>query len=1149
MSGSNDKGVKQLFPLTDGQEHAVVPGDNIWLSASAGTGKTQVLTARVIRLLLEDGVRPENLLCVTFTKAGAAEMSERINERLASWVQMPRSDLACDLMAIGADYTPPAVLRARQLFAQVLDAPGGGLQILTIHSLCQSLLASFPDEAGLIPGFEPVEGRERDELYREALYEMIIDAEQHGRDWLIQNLQQMSLDMNEERAFKFLQRCAAQPDAMERVPDDHGALRYARRIVGLDFTGSVQEYLEEQLSDSVIDKASILALAEMNREWGGKKGTERAEKIAQWLALDVPARAEAFDLLRKCWTKADGDPFNESRGSTPLNTAYSETALALYHWSQPIWQNIQLAAYADRLAPALLVGKAFARQYQSSKQSRGLVDFDDMIRKTADLLNHSGMADWVRYKLDRQFDHILVDEAQDTNKAQWDIVTALSDDFFSGAGGKGEKNRTIFAVGDYKQAIFSFQGTDPENYRAAGEDYAARIQATGEELQMLELSRSFRSTKPVLHFVNSVIDYAGPAAFGITRQIEPHHSEKPDSGHIELFAPVLRPQTDDTEAGGSEGGDDEEKWLSSEQRILSHRIAAYVRSLVDEAPILASHGRALVAGDIMILLRKRGDMASFLVSQLHDKGVPVAGIDRLRLQQPLCVQDILSVIRFVLQPGDDLSLASVLVSPLVGWSQDELLAYGYRGPAHKGKSLWQFLRANPAHEAVVTQLSALLNAADYIGIYAFMEQILSGPMDGRRKFIARMGEEVRVPLDELLNAGIEFEQRRGGTLQTFLAWFERGDTEIKREGIASSNEVRVMTVHGSKGLQAPVVILADILSDPDAKKDRDYTLTLDGNLQIPLLPINKDYQLGQLGTVTEQQKKDDLAEHHRLLYVAMTRAEERLIMAGAIRKANKDGAYPENSWYPILERAMENIGCRWEDDPRFGQVMRYSGSEAAQLKTDKQDEEPVAPVTSIPDWLMRPAPAEEKPPRPLVPSHLDDDDYGDAPASLSMQRAAEKGRLIHALFERITGPDLATAMERAKIWLERNNRDSGIDNDDLLETVRNVIANPHWHDFFGSDAKSEIPLAAVVGETVITGRVDRLHITDDRVRILDFKTGRNIPSSASDLPRAFLRQMAHYQAAVEKIFPGRTVEAYLLFTHGPVMMQLDVALLAPHRPV
>jgi ATP-dependent helicase/nuclease subunit A len=1127
---------KPLHPLIPAQMAAVEPRDNIWLSASAGTGKTQVLTARVIRLLLEDNVNPENLLCITFTKAGAAEMAERINGLLASWVQMEDHTIFADLEAIGAVSGHEERKRASQLFAKVLDAPGGGLQIMTIHSLCQSLLGSFPEEAGLIPGFKPVEGREQQELYSEALSEMIVTAEDSGDDWILKNLQSLSLAMGEEAAFKFLIRCASQPIVMTQIPNDAGAIVYARHLVGLDFEGPVSAMMEMACADGVIARQSLIAIAEMNEKWATKTGLERALKVREWLALSPPARAAGFDKLHSVWSTQK----NEIAKVVPKDDSYLPIAVEMFQWSLKLIEHIKLADYAERLSKALLAGKAFSARYAAAKTARGLIDFDDMIRRTAALLNTGGMADWVRYKLDRQIDHILVDEAQDTNMAQWDIIKALSDDFFSGASAKGDKVRTIFSVGDFKQAIFGFQGTDPAKYAQAGKEFADRISTTEVELQGLELSQSFRSTKPVLDFVNAVIAQVGPERFGLTKEIPDHYSAKADAGMIELFTPVL-PINEDKD---SDTGDDDESWLTKEKAILAHRIAAYVRRLLDDKPVLASTGKPLAASDIMILLRSRSDLAASIVGRLHAVNVPVAGIDRLRLQEPVGVQDMLAAVRFVLQPGDDLSLACLLVSPLFGWSQDQLLKYGYREP---GAGLWQHLRGQSEIAADIEQLRAILASADFTTAYQFFETILSGSQQGRKKMTARLGEESLVPIEELLNAALQFQQSHGGGLQAFLAWFESSNDEIKREGISGNNEVRVMTVHGSKGLQAPVVILADVTSDPKKKPSGSSELSLDDGGRLPMLTIRSAEKIGRLAEAAELQEERELAEHSRLLYVAMTRAEERLVMAGALGKRSK-GEAAEHSWYPVLQAGMEALGCTWQEEQPWGHVMRYHGAEQPQPDTKVKANPANTEIQKLPEWLLTDAPEENRPPRPLIPSHLDDDDYGDAPPSQAMQAAAEKGRLIHAIFERLPGGDIEAALAQAVLWLERNNRDTSISNEDIITSVRHVAVNSNFADFFGSNARAEVPLAAVVGEKVIAGRVDRLVIEPGRVRVLDFKTGRGVPKDTTSLPTAYLRQMAHYVAALEVIFPGSQVEASLLFTHNATLMALSDDVLAPHKP-
>lgn len=1133
--------VGNLKPLIAAQLAAVDPHENVWLSASAGTGKTQVLTARVIRLLL-DGVPPESLLCITFTKAGAAEMAERIGRRLASWVQMDTPVLAAELLAIGAGHGPDMQDMARQLFARVLDAPGGGLQIMTIHSFCQSLLGSFPEEAGMMPGFRLVEGPEQHQLLREAMAEMILAAEARSDRHLVESLQSLSLAMGEDAARNFLRKCASALDVMALVPEDRGAVVYARRIAGVSFDGTIAEYAEIHLSDAAIDRISIETVAQMNRQWGTATGNKRADKIDAWLALPPAERADAIETLHSCWwSKAKGEPQVSSKGQVPQSDVYVSIATELALWTRQVSAQLICADYADRLAKALLVGKAYATAYTDAKHAQAVVDFDDMIRKAAALLKSDGISEWIRFKLDRRIEHILVDESQDTNAAQWDIVKALSADFFTGlgvgdrGGEKEAKPRTLFSVGDFKQAIYGFQGTAPERYAEAGDHFEERLRETANELQRLGLSQSFRSTAPVLDFVNSVIDIAGHEAFGIDKVIPEHFSEKPAIGQVELFAPVTNAVAEDEASD-----DDEENWIASEKRLLAEKLATYVKTLIDEKPILSS-GQPLLARDIMFLLRSRGELASLLVAQLHERNVPVAGIDRLRLAQPLVVQDLLACIRFVLQPGDDLSLACLLVSPLIGWSQEKLLLHGYRS---SGKvTLWQHLREQEAVQQDIEPLRAMLAAADFTTVYHFLEQILSGPTAGRRNFVARLGSECLVPIEEMLNAAIQFEQQQGGGLQHFLDWFDKGDIEIARTGETGANEVRILTVHGAKGLQAPVVILADVTADPEKKPDRSAELLVDEGLRLPLLPIRKAEAEGRLGEISDRQKQREAEEHMRLLYVAITRAEERLVLAGSLGARGK-GVAPEASWYPKLELGMQALGHDWVEDPLWGRAMRFAGSAGITGEAEAK----VAPATALqietPYWLFEPAPAEARPPRPLVPSRIDDDDYGDAPASAALGLAAERGKLIHALFERIESHG---SMEAATRWLAQQ-RVEGIDRTELLEQVRSVIVQPNFAAFLGSTARSEVPLAALVGDSVITGRIDRLVVEPDLVRLLDFKTGRHVPRTVDEVPIPHMRQMAHYVAALQVIFPGRKIEASLLFTHAPHIITLPEAALAAYKP-
>lgn len=1128
--------------LTAAQMAAVQPDENIWLSASAGTGKTQVLTARVIRLLMTEYVGPENLLCITFTKAGAAEMAERINRILAAWVQMDDAILTAELSAIGVSVNENALKHARQLFARILDAPGGGLQILTIHSLCQSLLGSFPEEAMLAPGFRAIEGRDQDELYREALSRLIARAERDKDDRTIDALQKMSMALGEERAIRFLQKYSAHPVLSELADDGDALSRVACEIAGVEFDRDFRQKIADKLDDSRIDRIAMIAAAQMNDIWGkgnaDSRGRKRAAAIHHWLSLDIAGRLQGFDDFYRCWAHPDGKAYVNVRGSTPQGDEYADLVIPIYEWGRAIAERIILGDYAGRLASAFMVGEKFTAEYRETKALRGLVDFNDMIEKTANLLRQGGMADWVRYKLDRRIDHILVDEAQDTNTAQWDILRALSDDFFAGQGASEDRVRTIFSVGDYKQAIFGFQGTDPVQYAGAGHEYEEKIAASGKELQRLTLSRSFRSTRPVLDFVNAVIEICGPEKFGIRDPIEPHYGEAGDFGLVELLEPV-RPPEDDEAVDGNDGGYDG-------RQILASRIASHVGQLLSEGTVIASSGRPVRPGDIMILLRSRGSLAALIVSHLHAINVPVAGIDRLRLLDSLAVQDLLSVIRFVLQPDDDLSLACIMVSPLVGWTQEQLLLHGYRAPQNRN-SLWRHLREKSEIADDITPLREMLAVADYESPYQFLEHILSGPVRGRQKMQARLGRECLIPIEEFLNSALQFEKQVGGGLQAFLAWVESGETIISRDGAAQADEVRVMTVHGSKGLEAPVVILADTCFDPLKKPENSSELLIDDGRRLPLVSIRKMEKVGRLAILSDRQQAAELEEHFRLLYVAMTRARERLILAG-VMGGRKGGDAPPESWYAAMRSALENMNAEKVVHPIFGTALRYEGKESAPQRDHALSGAVKEIVKALPESLLRPAPEESRPPRPLAPSQLDIDDYGRPPARSGATNAAEKGRLVHALFERITGGDIGRQLELGRSWLARNNRNPDIDNGLIWEQVRAIVSKPEWADFFGPDAQAEVPLAALVGEVVISGRVDRLVIGPERIRLLDFKTGRYPAGDASELPTAFLRQMAHYAAALESIFPGRQVEASLLFTEGPELVLLPDNLLAPFKP-
>ena len=1146
--------LRPLAILESQQREASAPSEHAALSASAGTGKTHVLTARVLRLLLA-GHDPSSILCLTFTKAGAAEMADRIHRRLAYWVRLEDKALRKELFALGeAHETKEDLARARRLFARVLDAAGGGLRIQTIHAFAQGLLAAFPAEAGLVPGFRPLEGREEQLLARQTLAEMLVRAEQGRDERLISDIQAVSHRLGEGGAEAFLRRCARAPDAMASLGPPELVEDRLRRAFGLPL-GDIDEAIAGECCDDIFDVGALRRIGLLNSGWGTKNGLERSSLCERWASAGPAERAGLLDKLHAVWAKADGEIRSFAKGQAPQDEHYIGLATAAFECCSRLLRMRKLAALVACLAAGLRSGQVYAEAWTAAKRAHAVLDFDDLIRLAERLLLRQGMGEWVRFKLDQQTDHVLVDEAQDTNDAQWNIVRALTLEYFAGEGASS-RHRTLFTVGDYKQAIFGFQGTDPASFELARAWFARQAEAVGRDFLDLSMDRSFRSSPPILAAVDRLIADLGHEALGLPRPPNPHeshHGRRP--GSVTLWLP--HSEDNDGAGAGEESG--EEGWVSESVRDYARRLAAQIGAWVRN-PFMLGEGtkrRPLRPEDILVLVRRRGDLASLIVARLHAEGVPVAGIDRLALSAPLAVRDLLAAARFAVQPLDDLNLGALLVSPLFGWTQDQLFSMSFR----REGTLWQAIRGEKLQfhhirnfpellRETLDGLHSLLAMADYATPHAFFETILSGDLRGRHKLLERLGSEARDPIEELLSSALDFESSSSPSLQRFLDWFARGEVEIVRDPSAPLDAVRVMTVHGSKGLQSPIVILADACSDPDRKgggpSGNFASITLPDGPTVPIFRPRRDELAEPLESQLAALDRRDREEHWRLLYVALTRAEERLYIGGALGPADRKGP-PLSSWWTVLDSALLGLGAEWQDDPHWGRSRRFGDPEFF----TKGAARAAPPEGVLPDWIARPAPVEARPPRPLAPSALGEDDVTDPPPSPALRAAAQRGRLLHQLFERLPDVPREDRAARAERWLERS---AGIDDPalrrGLVEDACRLISDPAHAELFTPGALAEAPIAAVVGEgVVVSGSADRLLVGPDRILVADFKTGRRAPAALGEIPVPHLRQMSAYVEALKVIFPGRAVEAKLLYTAAPVLFHLPADLLDRYRPV
>ncbi|MHA1598929.1 MAG: double-strand break repair helicase AddA, partial [Alphaproteobacteria bacterium] len=854
---------------TSAQITGANPNLSVWVSANAGTGKTQVLTDRISRLLLA-GTRPERILCLTFTKAAAAEMASRLSQRLGDWAVASDAELTAELAALlGAAPDADMLAPARRLFATTLDTPGG-LKIRTIHAFCESLLGRFPIEAGVAPHFSVIDERTAAELMAEAQGEVLTQPHVGAA------LARISALLNEDDFARLMRELASERGRVARMIHHHGSVddvaRAARTALGLNDDDTPDSIIADAIAG--LDTAALKSANDVLKD-GLATDKKQAAALTRFLAAADDQRGALFrdPYLGIFFTQKDEPRAKVITGK--LGQANPQALAALDVEQQRLGgvidrlKAVHVAAASDALT---IVGAALLQRFESLKEARALLDYDDLIEKTRDLLRTESDVSWVLYKLDGGLDHILVDEAQDTAPDQWQVIESLAGDFFSGEG-RSEAPRTIFAVGDEKQSIYSFQGADPHMFGAMKRQFADHAGAAAQDFRDVELVESYRSTESVLKTVDAVFK-SDAARDGLTfedRPIRHIWSRRGQAGRIEVW-PTLKPG----EALELKPWDAplDRAPVDSPQDRLANKIAATIRGWLDDGEALPSAGRVIGSGDIMILLQKRGDFAEKMVNALKQQAIPVAGADRMVLTDQLAVMDLLALARFVLLADDDLTLAVVLKGPFIGLDDDDLIKLA---PGRDG-SLWTALKGDARYGDAATRLGELLGRADFMPPYEFFSELL-GPDGGRKALLARLGPEADDPIDEFLNLALDYEREHVPSMQSFVHWIEAGQTQIKRDLEHGHGQVRVMTVHGSKGLQANVVFLPDTCTVPMPQYDPKLKW-LDEPEPVLLWPGFKDGEEAVTRSLSEAARTRIEQENRRLLYVAATRARDRLYVCG-----------------------------------------------------------------------------------------------------------------------------------------------------------------------------------------------------------------------------------------------------------------------------
>lgn len=1107
------------------QATASNPAYSVWVEASAGTGKTKVLSDRVLRLLLS-GVEPSKILCLTYTKAAAAEMKTRINDRLSKWVIISEQELIKDLEQLYCRHDilkayPDLTDAARKLFAKVLDAPNP-IKIETIHAFCTEILKRFPLEAGVSPYFEVSDEQTTNEILDDIGSKLLKTAQERNNSDMTSAALYLTSHIKELKWQDFVRLLIQNRHAFLKLFMKFPTLEDFKKALceklHLETEPSKEKYLQKFLEGMNEEslKRCATALTEGAKDTDRKRGKalfELLEKFDFDAYFDLFLTSTGSGMYKSRDRLACGDVLKKHPEVDDILRLEAVRLLMLYEHLKSV------EVYEATLAVAT-VALTLIQDYTAYKKEKSCMDFDDLIMTTCQLLEKKDVSAWVLYKLDNGIDHILIDEAQDTSPYQWRIIEALSGDFFSGIGQKTGK-RTIFAVGDRKQSIFGFQGAEPQWFDDMRRQYESKIAKT--DFKNVELRVSFRSTKAVLDMVNTLFSLEEAKSGVVNEGCEVKHLpfRLGESGLVEIW-PL-------TEADDKDDKIWEEpiflKQETSATTKLAFKIAKKIQTMVLNQEILESAGRAVQYSDFMVLVWHRNPFMEEFVRACKQIGVNVTGIDRLHLSEEIVVEDLCSLSQFLLLPYDDLNLACVLRSPLYGLSEDDLFELCYnRGE----KMLWQRLKENTKYTDVYEELSSLLGMADYMRPFELFDTVLN-VMGGKKRFFERLGAEAKDAIDEFMNLTLKFEANHIPNLQNFIAWLEQNDIEIKRElEQATTNAVRLMTVHTSKGLQAPIVILPDTMRSIQNKREQNIIFDDD----VFYFPLSAEQYNENCNKGNDARIKKEEDEYRRLLYVAATRAEDRLYVAGAATKKTEGD---NKTWYQLIDAALNTMPCETEKGKKT-----YVSAQQKPVEKNRAEDEISSFKIEDASWIYEKPEKEDDALKTYSPSHLQDmEDEAVSSPIAGEAHNFKRGILIHKLLQML--PQYSSFEKQSaliKTYLLKQTDLSDAFKQSVEKEVLSVLSSKDFAFVFEGNSRAEVPVMGMVDGKVISGQIDRLIVSDKAVVIVDFKTNRPAAGSIDDVSAAYKAQLDIYAKLIGQIYPTLPIEKYILWTNTLKLMKI-----------
>ncbi len=1122
------------------RSNAINPNFSVWVNASAGTGKTKILIDRVLRLLLEN---KRNILCLTFTNAAANEMENRIHSILSKWAICSESELIMDLeqldffpmssqcvtlgsqhpylssqcVTLGSRKNKDYLTRARRLFSELENL---GLTIQTIHAFCYKLISSFPIEAGIAPNCTLSECKELHSiifnkvLHNETVQDSInfiateID-ENKLRDLLYTLCVKRSMSANDS---KYIKDKLSAPDEIHDLQSE--TIEHVGRLAEILSEGSKRDQSYSEILYSTVIPAGIQkkrTSVSYSDDTGIKWNDTKIENLAK---VFLKSESHEKKSISSIATKSILEKFKDAE-----QTIESVQNVVFTHI-----RDMNSYQIFKRTSSLLGVFKVYVDLYNSEKSKNALLDYNDIINLATNLLSNPNYKDWILFNLDQKIDHILVDEAQDNSISQWKIITNLCDEFFAG----NDEKRTLFVVGDVKQSIYRFQGANPHLFNYMQQYFHTKT--GGRDWISCQLEKSFRSTPEVLMLVDRIFNnFRAEISFNDNEIKHVPHREN-DQGYIEIWPALPRRKEKEQQAlqiplTCKEG-------YTIADRLLAQTIANRIHNWLNEGRILVAKDRHIEPRDIMVLVRQRNVLVDYIISELKKANVPVVGRDYFRIMDYIAVQDLIALAEFLLLQANDLALANALKSPLFNFTEDDLFNIAYDRKEH---SLWE--RLQDYHGVIYSELNYLINLSYAESPLTLFTHILR---TGKKKFAARLGLECFEVLDEFMNLVLQFENP---SLQAFVQWIKENNPEIKNDMQSERNAVRIMTIHKSKGLQAPIVFLVDTNTVPRNSE----SIIFDGT-EVPFwCGKNNNAYCDQ---VKREKKLEDYNEYLRLLYVALTRAEDELYIL------SKEPVQ-KGSWYDLITQ----YGTSYEKKQAYLQPIFKEKVEVLCVNANypyiykKRDYFDV-PVISLPPALAHSSVSSQRPPlssqcltlekeekpasathssmsfqhlmlesrkkEPVSATWMTNRGTGMTESSTGMTDGYARGLIIHSILQYM--PKIEK--ERRKNWVRKylDNINTSEDKDEIYSKI--LAFNEKYGYLFDLEGKSEITLSGIIDGKSVLVRLDRLCITQDKAIIIDYKSHRNVSVSSLN---EIKKQMLTYKTLVQEISPNKQVEFMVIW--------------------